>query len=471
MAITRRQFLKRTSVMAAGSVLGPTLMQNMWVRQALADTIGDRYFIVLFLDGGNDSLNTVIPVNNGAGTLRTDYDAARKAGQGGLRITAAQLAGTLIGSDANTGAQLALHPGFIGFKNLYGLGKLAVIQGCGYPDYSLSHEQSRGIWETANPLGVGALAGTGWVGRHLGSNYTATDIPGVSISDGVAAELRQYTTSVLALRRLEDFGFPYDGFDSGDDGAKRDAFAALAAAASASGQASQVYIGDNGTATLTSSESYPPLDGIYKADRGSWHAQYNALESGTARGFREIAKIIYGVSNGVPNVNARFFQLTNGGYDTHSDQGGAETDGQHYELHREVGDAIELFYQDCADMGVANKVCVLVWSEFARRIEQNGNGTDHGSQGAMYVIGGAVTGGVYGNHPNISEAALDDEGNTVYTQNAGSHRSTDMRDVYGTILKHWLNMPQPTILSNVLQLDAGPAQFYWTTPNFDLGFV
>ena len=471
MAITRRQFLKRTGVMAAGSVLGPSLMQNMWVRQALAETIGDRYLVVLFLDGGNDSLNTVIPVSNGSGTLRSDYEAARKAGQGGLRITPAQLAGTLIGSDSSTGAQLGLHPGFIGFKNLYDLGKLAVIQGCGYPEYSLSHEQSRGIWQTANPLGVGALAGTGWVGRHLASNYGATDIPGVAISDGVAPELRQYTTSVLALRRLDDFGFPYDDFDTGDNAAKREAFAGLAAAASAGGQASQVYVGDNGTATLTSSESYPPLDGLYKADRGSWHAQYNALESGTARGFREIAKIIYGVSSGVDNVDARFFQLTNGGYDTHSDQGGAETDGQQYELHREVGDAIELFYQDCADMGVANKVCVLVWSEFSRRIEQNGNGTDHGSQGAMYVIGGAVNGGIYGNHPNINDAALDDEGNTVYTQNAGAHRSTDMRDVYGTILKHWLNMPQPTILSNVLQLDAGPAQFYWTTPNFDLGFV
>jgi uncharacterized protein (DUF1501 family) len=471
MAITRRQFLKRTGVMAAGSVFGPTLMQNIWVRQALADTIGDRYFVVLFLDGGNDSLNTVIPVSNGSGTLRADYELARKTGNGGLRITPAQLGGTLIGSDPATGAQLGLHPGFIGLKNLYDLGKVAVIQGCGYPDHSLSHEESRVIWETANPLGVGALAGTGWVGRHLSANYTSTDIPGVSISDGVAAELRQYTTSVLALRRLEDFGFPYDDFDSGDNDAKRDAFAALAAAASAGGNASQVYIGDNGSATLSSSESYPPLDGLYKGDRGSWHAQYNALETGTARGFREIAKIIYGVSTGVPNVNARFFQLTNGGYDTHSDQGGAETDGQQYELHREVGDAIELFYQDCADMGVANKVCVLVWSEFSRRIEQNGNGTDHGSQGAMFVIGGSVTGGIYGNHPDINEAALDNQGNTVYTQNANPYRSTDMRDVYGTILKHWLNMPQPTILSNVLQLDAGPAASYWTSANFDLGFL
>jgi uncharacterized protein (DUF1501 family) len=471
MAITRRQFLKRTGVVAAGSFLGPTLMENPWVRQALADTIGDRYFVVLFLDGGNDSLNTVIPATNGSGTLRTAYESARKSGNGGLRITPAELSGTLIGADPSTGAQLGLHPGFIGLKNLYDLGKLAVVQGCGYPEYSLSHEQSRGIWQTGNPLGVGSLAGTGWVGRHLNANYTSTNIPAVTISDSVAPELRQYTTSVLALRRLNEFGFPYDDFDGNDDQAKRDAFAALCSAASGGSQASQVYIGDNGTATLTSSESYPPLDGVYKSDRASWNQMYGDLNSSTARGFREIAKIIYGVQNGATDVNARFFRLSNGGYDTHSDQGGGATDGQQYALHREVGDALEVFYQDCADMGIANKVCVLVWSEFARRIEQNGNGTDHGSQGAMYVIGGSVNGGIYGNHPNIDESALDDEGNTVYTQNANPHRSTDMRDVYGTILKHWLNMPQPTILSSVFQTDPGPAQFYWTAPNFDLGFI
>jgi len=128
-------------------------------------------------------------------------------------------------------------------------------------------------------------------------------------------------------------------------------------------------------------------------------------------------------------------------------------------------------------MGVADKVCLLVWSEFSRRIEQNDNGTDHGSQGPMFVIGGPVTGGVYGNHPDINDGttgfpkALDNQGNTVYSQAAGPHRSTDFRDVYGTALKHWLNMPEAQILSDVLPLDSGSAADYWTVQNFDLGFV
>src|SRR5262249_9521222 len=166
MAITRRQFLKRTGAAAAGAVLGPNLFGNIFVRQALASTIGDPYFVIIFLDGGNDGLNTVVPVDDGGGTLRMAYEAARNAGNGGLRLTPGDLAATLIGSDPNTGAQLALHPGMTGLKQLWDLGKVAVFQGCGYPDYSLSHDQSRGIWETGNPLGVPTLASSGWAGRY-----------------------------------------------------------------------------------------------------------------------------------------------------------------------------------------------------------------------------------------------------------------------------------------------------------------
>src|SRR6185369_5011000 len=152
MAITRRQFLKRTGGLAAGSLLGPGLLGNPFIRKALADTIGDRYFVVLYLDGGNDGLNTVTPVTNGGGSLRTAYDAARTS----INLTPGQLGASLIGNDPNTGGQLAIHPGFTsGLKPLYDLGKVAVIQGCGYPAYNLSHEQSRSIWQSADPLGLG----------------------------------------------------------------------------------------------------------------------------------------------------------------------------------------------------------------------------------------------------------------------------------------------------------------------------
>jgi uncharacterized protein (DUF1501 family) len=382
--------------------------------------------------------------------------------------------------DPNTGTQLGFHPSLTGLRDLYDLGKLAVVQGCGYPRPDLSHEVSGNIWQQASPF---ATAGTGWMGRYfascvdmMGQCYQATDIPAVCIGGSVAGEFYQTVTSVLAMYRLRWFGFPYDDYDWSDSNAKRDAFLALCNEASASAQATQKYIGDIGTATLLSSESYPPLHDLYQADRPTWDAAYEALDNSTANSLREVAKIMYGVSTAQPGVYARFFEVRNGGYDTHSDQGASDPAGQHAQLHAEVGNALNLFYQDCADMGIADKVCVMVWSEFGRRIEQNDNGTDHGSQGPMFVIGGTVNGGVYGNHPDIAAAALDGNGNTVYSQDNGNgYRSTDFRDVYGTVLKHWLNMPAAQISADIIPADTvpmgGDPNDYWTAPNFDMAFL
>ena len=469
MALTRRQFLSRSGLVAAGSLLGPGIFGNPFVRRAFAETIGNRYLVVIFLDGGNDGLNTVIPVDDGGGSLRAAYDAARDTGPGGLRITPAELGATLVGTDPSTGAQLAFHPALTGLKQLYDQGDVAVIQGCGYPEYTLSHEQSRQIWASGRPLSVDA--GSGWVGRHLATNYAGSDIPAVSISDGVAGEMRQGATSVLAVRRVRDMRFPYDDYSDADIVRQRTAFAALHAAAAGSAQPALHYVGESATATLLSSESYPALHNAYVSARSAFNNAYEAVNRSTARDLREIAKVIYGVEQGAPNVHAHFFQLTNGGYDTHSDQGAAAPDGQHSNLHQELGDSLKVFYDDLADMGVADRVCTVVWSEFSRRVPQNDNGTDHGSQGPMLVVGGAVTGGVYGNHPNIDAGALDDNGNTVYSQAAGSFRSTDFRDVYGTILARWVNVPPATILSSVLTLDGGNPADYWTVANFNLGFL
>jgi uncharacterized protein (DUF1501 family) len=492
MTITRRQFLRRSGVATAGAFLGPSLFANPFIRRAFADTIGDRYFVVVYLDGGNDGVNTVVPVDNGGGTLRDDYDAARSS----LNLSPGDLADTLIGTDPNTGAQLALHPGFRGFagkpgfggfKALWDAGHLAVVQGCGYPEYSLSHEVSKIAWQTGDPLAT--LGGSGWVGRFLADPsqaYSAADIPGVSIADRIVPEFKQTTTSVLAVQRLAEFGFPYDhGYDEGlddDRPAKRACFVDLHDAAAGSAHPTLQYIGTSGGVTLLSSESFPQVGSAYDADpdRKIFSDQYDdghggGIRRGLARDLREVAKIIYGVDQGTySGVNARFFQVSQRGYDTHSGQGAAETDGQHFALHASVGASLKLFFDDVADMlGTPDKLCVLVWSEFGRRVQQNGNGTDHGSQAPMFVIGGGSTfhGGVYGNHPNIAEAAWDDEGNTEYRQDAnGGFRSTDFRDVYGTVFKHWLNMPPGAIAPGVLPIDGGPAATYWTAPNFELPF-
>jgi hypothetical protein len=305
------------------------------------------------------------------------------------------------------------------------------------------------------------------MGRYLAAAlYGSNDIPAVCIRSSVAGEYRQTGTSVLAIQRLSRFGFPFDLEFEDDESYKRDAFNALYGNAAGSGLPILDLLGTSGKATLSSADAYPPLHDTYQDQRESWDDMYDALGTSTARDLREVAKIIFGVANGAMNVDARFFELRNGGYDTHSNQGGAETDGQQYALHNEVASAIKLFYDDLADMqpGLENKVTMMVWSEFSRRIPQNDNGTDHGSQGPMLLIGGSVNGGVYGNHPNIAPVALDNDGNTVYSQ-SGSFRSTDIRDVYGSIMKGWLELPDPSLL---FPLDGGPASDYWTVADFDM---
>lgn len=480
MALTRRQFITRTGLATAGAFLGPGFFRNPFLRQALAANLdtSDRYFVVIFLDGGNDGLNTVVPLADGtSGGLRAAYEFARTAGTGGLRLLAPDLAATAIGSDMNSGTPLALHPGLVGLKHLWDAGALAAVQGCGDPVSLnfLSHEFSRGVWQTANPSAAPGYTG-GWVGRYLvDAGYSGSDIPSVCIRDSVAPEFFQTTTSVLALDRLDNFGFPYDPDYDADQSAKRDAFLNLYNAASGGLQPTLNYIGAGGSSTLLASESYPALSGTYNSDRAAFSQMYDNLNTGFAGDLREIAKIIYGVKNGVSNVKARSFELSNGGYDTHSDQGTNGPNDQHYQLHRTVGDAVEVFYNDLADMGVADKLCLVVWSEFARRIGQNASGTDHGSQGPVFVIGGptvigsSLPGRVYGNHPNVNDAALNDDGNTMYSQAAGDpYRSTDIRDVYGTLLKHWLGVADPTPL---LPVDGGDPDVNWTAPDFDLPFL
>lgn len=471
MAITRRQFLRRSGLFAAGSFLGPGLLGRPIVDSALADTLGDRFLVVIFLAGGNDGLNTVVPVTNGAGTLRSDYELARSASSsGGLRITPAQLQNTLVGTDPATGAQLALHPGLAGLWRLHdNYGRVAIVQGCGYPEWSLSHDESQKIFESAQPFG--SSSGTGWLGRFLATQYGVTDVPAVNVRDSIAGEFAQNATSVLAIRRLSDFSFPYDPWFPDDVARKRSAIADLFAAA-ASGTGSLQRLGSVGAAALASTESHSPLHGLYLADRSEWDDAYTALDTSFASRLREVAKLIYGVHTGQPGVTARYFELVRGGFDTHSAQGAADPGGQHYELLSSVGNAIEVFYEELRSLGIESKVCLMVWSEFSRRIEQNENGTDHGSQGPMFVIGGSVQGGVYGRHPNIAPAALHDDGNTVYSQSVSDpFRSTDLRDVYGTLLEHWMNVPYGAIVPGLLDVDAGDPATHWTAPNFDLPFL
>jgi uncharacterized protein (DUF1501 family) len=500
MAITRRQFIRRAGIFTAGTFLGPSFFRNPLLRQALASTIGNRYFVSLYLDGGNDGLNTVTPYSDGTinlggkEKLRQFYEMARQPppmnGTGGIQLLTSDLNATLLSQhDPGSGAQLALHPGFGGGVQggLYQLhvdGNVAVVQGVGYPEPNLSHDESRTKWQTADPLGFAGF-GTGWIGRHIAApTYGPLDIPAYCVRSEVPGEFAESSTSVLAVSQIANFGFPYDNFDSSttERSARDTAFNALYAEAAGSPQSLLAYTGSVGSSTYNATKAYPQLSAAYDPGgaRQSYGATYdqggpNNNGTSTSRAFREVAKVIWGTENGA--VDTRFFELSNGGYDTHSDQGGGAVGGQHYNLHKEVSDAIATFADDLRNMpgNVWNRTLILVWSEFSRRIDQNDNGTDHGSQAPVFVIGGGVTGGVYGKHPDIdqNDANALEDGNTIYRQGPAStaFRSTDMRDVYGTILQHWINVPLVQVQA-ILPVDlTGDPLYYWRTANFDLPFL
>ena len=481
MAITRRQFLKRDRPRHRRHASRPQPLRQPLRAPGAArrSTIGNRYLVVLFLDGGNDGLNTVIPSTTAA-ALRDAYDDARTS----TDITpasadAATLDGTRhrqhrarsIGIDPDNGLRLASTTrARVGLKALYDRARSRSIQGCGYPDYSLSHEEARVIWQTGDPLGHSAYAGTGWVGRHLaGAVRRQPDPGGQHRRLGRAASSGRPAPACSRSSACDDFGFPYDDYPRTTIARQaRRRSARSTQRRSPAAQPPAQYIGNSGHATLLSSESYPQAHGLYRPT-GRPAIQRRTTTSAAARRATSARsrRSSTASSRALPNVNARFFQVSNGGYDTHSDQGGAETNGQHYGLHAEVGDALKVFYDDLADMRQSRTASAsLVWSEFSRRIQQNDNGTDHGSQGPMFVIGGTVVGRRLRQPSRTSTMALDDEGNTVYTQDAGRRlRSTDFRDVYGTdpqaLGQHDAGRhPAP----NVLPVDAGDPANYWTRP-------
>ena len=469
MAITRRQFLQRSGAITAGTLLGPSLWQSPFARPALAEALNDRYFIVLFLNGGNDGLNTVVPLANGSAMpsilsngLRTAYDQMRDT----INLTPEMLAATQIDSDPLTGTELALHPGLAGLKDLYDRGAVAVIQGCGYPSPNLSHDTSSRKWQTGQP--IGAYGADGWVGRFLADNYDSSQIPAVTASGRIAPELHQTATSVLGIDRLDRFGFPRDNFATSDHAAKDAVFAALYDSAKGSANFLKQRVGSIGDSSYAATQVFPQLYTSYVAARSGFNDLYNTDSTTTKRRMRDIAAYILGTENGT--VDSRFFQLSLGGFDTHSNQGTTEG-GQNRRL-AEFSDAFKIFYDDMEDMGIAHKVCLMVWSEFSRRIPQNSNdGTDHGTQGPMFVIGGAVNGGVYGAHPNVNEDALSNQGNTPYSQDpADPFRSTDFRDVYGTIARHWFGVADPTSYFPLDHPASDPALF-WRSADFDMGFL
>lgn len=361
----------------------------------------DNILVVLQLSGGNDGLNTVVPVGN---------DAYRKA-----RPTLA-LKDRLLKLDD----RFALNPGLTGFHALYQSGQLAIVHGCGYPQPNRSHFQSMAIWHTADPK---LSVGTGWLGHyldHLDRGTTPNALRAVNIGPELPQALVNEGPPAPSINSLEDYRVRTDGATSFD--AKLEAQIIAELQQVRDGSPALQFLARQATNAIISAEQVQKLTASYKPD-----ASY---EQGLGQRLRLIAQIIAG------NFGTKVFYVEVGGFDTHANQLYS-----HEQLLRQVGHAVQAFYTDLATKGLDGKVLTMCFSEFGRRVKQNdSNGTDHGAAGPMFLIGRKVKAGSHGTHPSLDEL---DDGDLRYT--------TDFRRVYATVLQRWLNADATAVLRNAFE--------------------
>lgn len=419
MATTRRQFIKRGAAAVSLSMLMPKIWLTKASGQQLAAT-DRRIFLVIQLAGGNDSLNTVVPYTNSRYySLRPTLAFAEnelKDGQG---------RSTIISNE------FGLHPALTGINDMYDQGKVAIVLGVGYPNPNLSHFTSMDIWHSGDPqLG----RGDGWLGRYAdqmlagAEGLTAVSIGGGSLPKSLLADhvVVPNVTSFAAYDFLTDPRF------AGDRSNRLEAF------------------------TFNHSRSFPEgafveairdigLDAVQGAQQLKESvANYSSPVTYPADNpLAGAMSMVAQVATTIPETIIFYVQM--GGFDNHSGQIGvadgqpSKLAGDHFRLLNFFSEAVTVFYEDMAAHGLADKLVMMEWSEFARRpAENNSFGSDHGTAGALFVIGDPVRGGLYGEHPSLDASALDRAGNMQFT--------VDFRSIYGTIIDHWLGGDSRSIL-------------------------
>ncbi len=409
---TRRKFL-RTAIL--GGALAPTVPSFVdRTFAALGETAASAFvpatgrdgtiLVVMQLAGGNDGLNTVIPHAD---------DAYFKA-----RPKLAVQAGKTLRLDDYCG----LHPSLGNLAALCSEGHAAIVQGTGYPNPNRSHFRATEIWHTASDAEKNEAYG--WLGRYCDAACSGED-PGepIAVGDQSPQLLRSKSGGAVTIGSPRDYQF-MDGMEPSPAGADDDAGAPdggsidmLFGAAGTGGDAAEFLQ----RTALDAVESSGRVQNILRRARAG--ADYPPNELG--RRLQLVARLIGG---GMPS---RVYYVSLGGFDTHANQQGA-----HERQLAVFDEAVGAFCRDLRAQGNFERVLLLTFSEFGRRVAENAsNGTDHGAAAPLFLFGGAVRGGLHGKHPSLTDL---DRGDLRH--------HTDFRAVYATILDQWLKTPSTTVL-------------------------
>jgi len=392
---TRRAFIDRTLGIA---VLGGTLPSFLG-RAAFADPLPalgstvdpGNVLLVVQMGGGNDGLNTVVPYTD---------DAYHR-----VRPTIALDENSVLRIDDRIG----LNPVMAPLDDMFKDGKVALVQGVGYPNPNRSHFEATQIWETASP---DAPVSNGWLGRYLDRtipvqnlNDPAAIFSAVALGDTVPTALIAQHVDVPAIGALNTFGY-----FTGKDAASKNTAGQLYDGAKP-GQSPYLSLIDETARSAMRGGDY------LKGHTASYKPAVEYPSDPFSRQLQLAAQIIGS------RIGTKIVFVSIGSFDTHA--------GQRQQQDRLLGYlavGLKAFYADLTAHDLADNVLAMTFSEFGRRVAQNAsNGTDHGAAMPLFILGGKVKGGVYGTHPSLTDL---DNGDLKY--------AIDFRSVYTTIVQRWL---------------------------------
>jgi len=403
---SRREFLRDGVAAFTLSFAAPAFLVDI----ARAQGAVSRNLVVIYLAGGNDALSTLVPYTD------PFYYSRRPA----IAVPAGQV--LQIGSDSS-GKPLGLHPRLTGLQTIFNQGRLAIVQRAGYQNSSRSHFQGTDIWGTADPANP---AGLGWLGRYLDS-IPGDPLAGWNTSNATYRALTGLNVSVPSINdpRVYSFASPNVGAEAINE---RNTAIRLAAAAGPN-RPNLAFV------NTSAMEAFATLDRV--ASVVNYQSSVTYPNNGFGSALKTVAASI------VRGIGTRVYWVQTGGFDTHSGQGNAGG-GAYANLMGTVGDGILAFYNDLQNQGMLGNTLMMQFSEFGRRISENGSqGTDHGAGGMMMAIGGAVRGGIYGTAANLNptpdNTTLENAGGDVTYQ-------TDFRSVYASVLDGWMGASSTAIL-------------------------
>ncbi|WNR43543.1 DUF1501 domain-containing protein [Paenibacillus roseipurpureus] len=392
MKLTRRDFLIKGTTLFATLGLGGALFTETGKKLfhvSSSSEFDEPVLVVVQLNGGNDGINTLIPYGQGI-----YYDS---------RPTLAYQQKDVHAINNEVG----LHPRLAGLAALYKLGKMAIIQGVGYPEPNHSHFRSMEIWQTAEPA---KLSRSGWLARYVQSSLKGNTNPLKAIQIGSAGS-KAFASDTLSFPVIQSLD-TYHVFDPQTAALDKNRISKAFLDMYGANSMDQLrVVAARGTDAYKSVEAIQALTTAYTN-------KVTYPNTNFAKDLQVIPKLLAGKSG------TRLFQVQAGGFDDHADE-----KLQHERTLTQVDEGLTAFYNDLEVQGLQDRVVVMVFSEFGRRVKENGNGgTDHGTAAPMFVLGGKVKGGLYGAYPSLSNL---NNGDLKY--------EVDFRSVYSTIVESWLH--------------------------------